>query len=107
MKLYEAMSPEITWWVASSSKEEVVSILKEELECKEYPEDEIEDILENLEVFKADKSEVSCLFVNMDYLIHDYSIWELFIATRFPGVIASDRDLIDADMEPLNDELGF
>lgn len=103
LKLYELESS-ATWWVACFDELGVLSVIRAEMEDRDFNDVDIDFMLSDFEVNKIGKYEAEVIGVSTDGEIR--SLWSLFVHTRGECVLGTslDQDLVDLDGV---DELNF
>ena len=80
MNLYEADIGAI-WWVAALDEFQAMETLRIELYEREIPDEEIDDIMEELSIRELDKEEASLISIVDEYGSRVSTLWEMYLNT--------------------------
>ncbi len=89
LKLYEIDIGHI-FWVASYDELDVLSLLREEMDLLEIPDEEVDEALENPEIIELNRDEADIINVVDEYGESIYTLWDMFMRQDRPGVVTSD-----------------
>jgi hypothetical protein len=105
LKLYEVTSNE-TWWVASFDELGVTSLIREEMESRDYADDEIDNMLSEFDINELTKYEAESIGVSTRFDGDVRSLWSLYVSNKRECVLGTSVDQESVDLEGV-EELNF
>lgn len=105
LKLYELTSVD-TWWVSSYDEHGVLSLIRDEMETRDFSDVDIEHTLADFDVVELSRCEAESIGIQQRHSGEIKSLWTLFVEERREGVVGTSLDNEPMDMDSVQ-ELNF
>lgn len=105
LKLFELTGQE-TWWVSSVDEMGVLSLIRDEMEVRDFNDVDIDHMLQDFEVVELSRCEAEVIGIQQPGSQDIKSLWSCFIGDRREGVVGTSLDNEPLDMDTV-EELNF